>query len=169
MLFPQGLGGKDSFVSTCTLRALIETKKYTKKEFSLAEYLSLGGLFVASCLAATLLPGGSEFVLAALLNHHPELYWPALAVATLGNTLGGMTSYAVGWLLPRASDAPRIQARVQMVRRFGTPTMLLSWVPVVGDALCVAAGWLRLPVVSTTLFMALGKFVRYWIWATAIM
>ena len=73
----------------------------------------LAGLFVASFLAATLLPGGSELVLAGLLHLHPELAWPALALATLGNTLGGMSSYLLARLLPaghsmcRPIDDPR--------------------------------------------------------------
>ncbi|MCK5435624.1 MAG: DedA family protein, partial [Nitrosomonadaceae bacterium] len=58
------------------------------------EQSSLLALFTASFLAATLLPGGSEAVLFGVLKAHPQLYWPALGIASLGNTLGGMSSYA---------------------------------------------------------------------------
>ena len=122
----------------------------------------LWGMFFSSFLAATLLPGGSEAILFALLRVHPELVWPALAVATLGNTLGGMISYACGRWLPRWQkfDALRGHERVQ---RWGAPILLLSWAPLIGDALCLAAGWLRLNWLACTMFMAFGKFARYWL------
>lgn len=120
----------------------------------------LWGMFVASFLSATLLPGGSEVVLFALIKLHPEALWPALALATLGNTLGGMSSYACGRWLPhwRKFDAWPWHQRLQ---RWGSPLLLLSWVPLIGDALCVAAGWLRLNGLGCALFMALGKAARY--------
>ncbi len=117
----------------------------------------LAGLFAASFLAATLLPGGSEAVLLGVLLLHPDLLWPALAVATLGNTLGGVSSYLVGRLLP----AVPARREVRWMARHGSPLLLLAWAPLVGDALCVAAGWLRLPLRSAAFFMALGKGVRY--------
>ena len=64
------------------------------------ENASLLALFTSSFLAATLLPGGSEAVLAGVLVAYPDLFWPALNIATLGNTLGGMSSYVIGRLLP---------------------------------------------------------------------
>ena len=117
-------------------------------------------MFAASFLSATLLPGGSEVVLFALLKLHPDQLWPALALATLGNTLGGMSSYACGRWLPQWQkfDDWRWQPRLQ---RWGSPLLLLSWVPLIGDALCVAAGWLRLNGLACALFMALGKAARY--------
>lgn len=122
----------------------------------------LWGLFAASFLAATLLPGGSEMLLFALLKLHPEQLWPALWLATLGNTLGGMTSYACGRWLPRwrKFEAAPGHARV---RRWGSPILLLAWAPLIGDALCVAAGWLRLNWAACAAFMALGKLARYWL------
>lgn len=125
---------------------------------------SLWGLFAASFLSATLLPGGSEAVLFAVLKLHPQLYWPALGLATLGNTLGGMTSYLVGRLFPKAQ--PRRE--LDWLHRYGSPALFLAWAPVVGDALCVAAGWLRINPWWSALFMALGKFARYWIIARVL-
>jgi membrane protein YqaA with SNARE-associated domain len=124
-----------------------------------APYAALGlwGLFASSFLSATLLPGNSEVVLGMLLHSVPSLKWPALAVATLGNTRGGLTSYLVGRLLPR----PHEGRALAWLHRFGTPALLLSWLPFVGDALCVASGWLRQNVVAAALFIAIGKFVRY--------
>jgi membrane protein YqaA with SNARE-associated domain len=105
-----------------------------------------------------LLPGGSEAVLFGVLKLYPQSYWPGVLLATLGNTLGGLTSVGVGYLLPnKVSDSRALR----LVRRFGSISLLLSWAPIIGDALCVAAGWLRLNWLPVILFMALGKFVRY--------
>ena len=124
--------------------------------------VTLGALFASSFLAATLLPGGSEAVLFGVLKLHPDQFWTALAVATLGNTLGGMSSYLLGRLLPQTKPLKGLAT----VQRWGTPALLLSWVPLLGDPLCVAAGWLRLNPWWSTLFIALGKFGRYWAIAT---
>ena len=124
----------------------------------LNESIGLGTLFLSSFLAATLLPGGSELVLAGVLASGAAAVWPALAVATLGNTLGGMSSYLIGRLVPDKKIGARA---LDWVRRHGAPVLLLSWVPLIGDALCVAGGWLRLNPWWAVLFIALGKFWRY--------
>lgn len=123
--------------------------------------VGLWGLLVSSFLAATLLPGGSEAVLFALLGLHPEVVWPALGVATLGNTLGGMTSYAMGRWLPKSESVGGEKAYMP-VRRWGAPVLLFAWAPLIGDGLCLAAGWLRLNWLACALFMAVGKLARYW-------
>ncbi|WP_018412055.1 YqaA family protein [Methyloversatilis thermotolerans] len=117
----------------------------------------LVGLVLVSFLSATLLPGGSEAALAALLATHPEQRDAAVLLATVGNTAGGMVSYAMGRFVPRKELPPRLDT----LRRHGTPALLLSWVPLIGDALCLAAGWLRLPPWRSALMMALGKGARY--------
>ncbi len=136
------------------------------------EQSSLLMLFTSSFLAATLLPGGSEAVLFAVLTAYPDLYWPALAYASVGNTLGGMSSYAIGLFIP---DEKTLLKRsggnmrsLQWVRNHGSPILLLAWVPLIGDLLCVAAGWLRINWLLVMLFMAIGKSVRYWAIATAM-
>ena len=121
------------------------------------ESMSLGALFVSSFLAATLLPGGSEAVLFGVLKLNPQQYWPALVVATLGNTLGGMSSYLIGRIMPQRGEIKRLD----WLKRYGGPALLLAWVPILGDPLCVAAGWLRVNPWLAALFMALGKFARY--------
>ena len=119
--------------------------------------LALGGLFASSFISATLFPGGSEVVLWAVVREAPALLWPALAVATVGNTLGGLSSYVIGRIVP-PRELPR---GIAWVRRWGTVALLASWLPVVGDALCVGAGWLRLPIIPATLVIAVGKLARY--------
>jgi membrane protein YqaA with SNARE-associated domain len=126
--------------------------------------VTLPSLFLSSFLAATLLPGGSEVVLYALLAREPALLWPALGVATLGNTLGALSTFLLGWLVPRRPPPDRAMG---WMRRFGAPALLLSWLPLIGDALCLAAGWLRVAPAAAALFIALGKGVRYWVVAQA--
>jgi membrane protein YqaA with SNARE-associated domain len=128
------------------------------------ETLGLWGLFLSSFLSSTLLPGNSEIVLGALLHEAPALKWPAIAVATLGNTLGGLTSYGVGRLFPRPHEGRAVEA----LRRYGPAALLLSWLPVIGDGLCVASGWLRQSVTAAALFIGIGKFARYWALAEGI-
>ncbi len=124
----------------------------------------LATVFVAGFLAATLLPGGSEIFLFALLALHPQLFWPAIWVATAGNTLGGLTSYAIGRLLPEGKSLPpKAQEWRARVHYYGSPLMLLAWTPWLGDALCVAAGWLRIDLWWSTFYMAVGKFARFWV------
>lgn len=118
---------------------------------------SLVGLFLLSLLAATVLPGGSEAALAAVLLAHPEATAGALLLATLGNTAGGMISWAMGRALPPGPLPPRLG----LLQRHGSPILLLAWTPLLGDALCVAAGWLRLPALPCAVWMALGKGARY--------
>ena len=125
---------------------------------------ALWGLFVSAFVSATILPGTSELALVALVVHDPSRAGAAIAVASIGNTLGGMTSYAIGRLLPRVQTRSRALA---LARDYGPPVLLLSWVPVIGDALCIASGWLRHGVVPATLYMAAGKLVRYGIIAHA--
>jgi membrane protein YqaA with SNARE-associated domain len=136
------------------------------------EQSSLLALLASSFFAATLLPGGSEAVLFGVLKAHPQLYWPALGVASLGNTLGGMSSYLIGRFLPnekallkKSSGSSR---GLEWVRCYGSPVILLSWVPLIGDVLCVAAGWLRVNWLWVLLFMVVGKFARYWIIAAVL-
>ncbi|MEO7559077.1 MAG: YqaA family protein [Nitrosospira sp.] len=136
------------------------------------EQSSLLALFTSSFLAATLLPGGSEAVLFGVLTVYPQLYWSALGVASVGNTLGGMSSYAIGLLLPDEKAFLKKSGGnmrgLAWVRNYGSPILLLAWVPIIGDLLCVAAGWLRINWILAMLFMAAGKFLRYWAIAAAI-
>ena len=163
----------------------------------MTETASILSLFLGSFFAATLLPGGSEAVLFGVLKSYPETLWPALLIATAGNTLGGMVSFGMGWLLPQTQQLKHVDkvrpqhggaehsgagvaashplpqtagfaSNVSRVRHYGTPVLLLAWVPLIGDALCLAAGWLRLNPWQAALFMALGKFVRYWAISVAI-
>ncbi len=123
-------------------------------------------LFAASFVAATLFPLPSEAALIGYMKMYPGHTELAVAAATLGNTLGGMTSYAVGRLIPQKKINEKAEA---WIKRFGAPVTFFAWLPIVGDALCVAAGWLRIRWPGVLFFMAAGRFLRYLIVALATM
>jgi membrane protein YqaA with SNARE-associated domain len=136
----------------------------------------LSTLFVASFISATLLPIGSEPVLFGLLKLNPNLFWSAVLVATAGNTLGGMLDWWMGYGAHRVADKyshshAHLKA-LDALERLGPKACLLAWLPIVGDPLCAVAGWLRLPFWPCTLYMLIGKFLRYalmtpvllWLW-----
>ena len=121
--------------------------------------------------SATLLPLGSEPVLLGLLDINPSLFWLALCVATLGNTLGGGVSWWLGrtskeWMQKRIGKKQYSRASIWL-QRIGPKACLLAWLPVIGDPLCAVAGWLKMPLWSCLIYMAIGKFLRYWLLATA--
>jgi membrane protein YqaA with SNARE-associated domain len=118
----------------------------------------LAGLFASAFAAATLIPMSSEAVLAAVLLHYPQAQLTAVLVATLGNTLGGATSV---WCGTRLRHPPAHARGIEYLQRHGAWLLLLSWVPLLGDALCLAAGWLRLPWRLVWPLLALGKLLRY--------
>ena len=134
--------------------------------FEFSPEAGLWGLFASAFVSATILPGSSEVVLIGLLSTYPDTFWTAIAVATVGNTLGGVSSYWLGRLIPSRAEGRAIV----WVRRYGIWSLLFSWVPVIGDALCVAAGWLRFNAWTCTLLLAIGKLFRYlliaggWAW-----
>lgn len=131
---------------------------------ALPEY-GLSTLFLIAFVSATLLPMGSEPALFGLLQLNPELFWPAIFVATAGNTLGGAVSWAMGWGSHRLVDKVRHSdthlRALDWLQRIGPKACLLSWLPGVGDPLCAVAGWLRLPFWPCVAYMAIGKLGRY--------
>jgi len=126
----------------------------------------LSTVFLVATLSATLLPMGSEPAVFGLVKLNPGLFWPAVLVATAGNTLGGAISWWMGWGAERAYEKvahrkPHELRALAWLQRFGPKACLLSWLPVVGDPLCAVAGWLRLPFWPCVAYMAVGKFARY--------
>jgi membrane protein YqaA with SNARE-associated domain len=126
----------------------------------------LSTVFVVSVLSATLLPVGSEFAVFGLVKLNPELFWQAIGVATVGNTIGGAISWWMGYGAERAFEKikhrkPHEVRALQWLQKFGPKACLLSWLPAVGDPLCAVAGWLKLPFWPCVFYMAIGKFLRY--------
>jgi membrane protein YqaA with SNARE-associated domain len=138
---------------------------------SLLEWLALpqfglSTVFVVALISATLLPAGSEWAVFGLVKLEPSLFWPAMVVATAGNTVGGAISWWMGYGAERAYEHLRhrkpAEARaLQWLQRFGPKACVLSFLPVVGDPLCAVAGWLKLPFWPCVGYMAIGKFLRY--------
>lgn len=140
--------------------------------FSLPE-VGLSTLFVVAFVSATLLPMGSEPALFALVSLNPQLFWPGVAVATVGNTLGGAVSWAMGVGAHRAVDRVRGSSThlkaLEWLERFGPKACLLSWLPAVGDPLCAVAGWLRFPFWPCVAYMAIGKCLRYLVMTSGLL
>jgi membrane protein YqaA with SNARE-associated domain len=116
----------------------------------------LATLFATSFAAATLVPLPSEAALFAYVHMYPNRTALAVAIATAGNTAGGMTSYAIGRLVPQKE-----LKYLNVVKRYGAPVLLFAWLPILGDALCVASGWLRIHWAAALGFMATGRLARY--------
>lgn len=122
--------------------------------------VGLSAVFIISLVSATLLPMGSEPAVFAVVKANAAMFWPVILVATAGNTLGGVIDYWIGYgakqALPNAN--PRWLA---WFARFGPKTMLLSWLPGIGDPLCTLGGWLKMPFWPCVVYMAMGKLGRY--------
>ncbi|MEY4684311.1 MAG: hypothetical protein RLZ25_770 [Pseudomonadota bacterium] len=105
-------------------------------------------------------------MLAVLVKAGQHSLSDLLSVATIGNTLGAITTWYLGWLAGKKwpadhpDDAKRHRAVLTM-RRYGYPALFFTWLPVVGDGLCFAAGWLQLSFWKSTLIIGIGKFIRY--------
>lgn len=140
--------------------------------------MSWFALFVYSGLAATLLPGGSEILFASLLMEQPEHAFWLWLIATLGNSLGGYVTFFMGGLLARrlrqTETAPKQTIRYRLEQMFTLPSkrvdqlhsygawlLLLSWVPIIGDGFCLAAGYLGWPKKLCLSLIVIGKAARY--------
>ncbi len=151
----------------------------------------LSTVFVVSFVSATLVPLGSEPVVFGMVKLRPDLFWATILVATLGNTLGGMLNYWIGYGAHKAyakvqerrhadddsempanadtdvdadvdANRPKASKRVfDWLERFGPVTCVLSWLPGIGDPLCSVAGWLKFSFWPCAAWMAVGKFLRY--------
>ena len=129
-------------------------------------------MFTSAFLSSTVLPGNSEIVFLTLVIPRlwtgssyfsldiQSLLWTAIA----GNTLGSLTTYALGRWLPTFNTPPQ-NAKLAWVlaktQGYGSVMLFFSWLPIVGDLFCAVAGWLRLNWVMCLIFMTLGKIVRY--------
>ncbi|MGD9425722.1 YqaA family protein [Pantoea sp. NSTU24] len=124
-------------------------------------------MFGSSFLSATLLPGSSEALLIAFLIAKKTSVFGLLLAASLGNTLGGLTNIIIGRLLPLKRQGRWHDTAMTWLYRLGPAALLFSWLPVIGDLLCVLAGWLRFAWLPAMLFLAVGKTLRYIVIATA--
>ena len=125
----------------------------------------LSTVFVVSFISATLLPLGSEPVVFGLVKLNPELFWPAILVATAGNTLGGAVDWWMGYgahkVVDKYGHSTHHTRALNWLKSLGPKACLLAWLPGVGDPLCAVAGWLKLPFWPCVFYMVIGKFLRY--------
>lgn len=141
----------------------------------MSSLFAYGGLFVSAFLAATILPAGSEIGLVILIEEMPSHFIALIAVASFGNVLGAL----VNWYLGRACLVLQDKrwfpiGKTQLTRatgwfqRYGKWSLLLSWVPIIGDPLTMAAGLLRLPIVTFLVIVSLAKTARYIVIAAVV-
>lgn len=123
--------------------------------------VGLASVFVICFVSATLLPMGSEPAVFAVVSADGSLFWPVMLVATVGNTLGGVVNYWLGYGAHEAFAKEQGTRWFGWLKRYGPKTMLLSWLPGVGDPICTVAGWLKMPFWPSIWYMAIGKFMRY--------
>ena len=126
--------------------------------------VGLPAVFIVATVSATLIPMGSEPVLFAYVSLNPQDYWLAITVATVGNTIGGMINWWLGLLARNTYESLKgeTNSRAQAwLEQKGPPMLLLSWLPAIGDPLCLVAGWLRFNWLKCLIYMAIGKLLRY--------
>jgi membrane protein YqaA with SNARE-associated domain len=123
--------------------------------------VGLPSIFFVSFVAATVVPMGSEPAVFAVIKANAGLFWPAILVGTIGNTLGGAFDYWLGLTSKKVFAEERGHRWFGWLLRFGPKAMLVSWLPGIGDPLCVLAGWLKLPFWPSVFYMMIGKFLRY--------
>lgn len=138
----------------------------------LGPYADLWGLFFSSFISSTLLPGGSEVLLGYLLNQ--QLYSAELLVliAGVGNTLGGVLTWAMGYWLQHRFQLTHLKKRqlqaLAWLQKYGYPVLLFSWLPLIGDPLCLLSGWLKMRFWVCCLLIMTGKLLRYSLIATGV-
>lgn len=128
--------------------------------------VGLSELFLSAFISSTIAPGGSEAVLAYMISTGTYRTENLVFAATLGNTLGAMTTWGLGMLAAQKYPVASLlssdkQKALTMIKTKGLWTLFFSWLPIVGDALCFAGGWLKLPLFSAFLVIMLGKLCRY--------
>lgn len=138
------------------------------------ESLGLLGLFIGCFLAATVIPFSSDALYVAVLLATGEPV-ACLVFGTLGNWLGGVTTYWLGRLarwewLEKTFKVKRetLEKQKMYIDKYGVWMALLSWVPIVGDVICIALGFYKCPAVWTILLLLAGKFARFAIWTLLI-
>lgn len=132
----------------------------------------LASLFVGSLLASTIVPGGVEVLIYYLYQTGSYSFLSLLLVATAGNTIGGIITFFMGMLLRKGLTGLKWQQRIDRffrlddkamgrVQRWGIPALFLSWMPIIGDPIVLAGGYLRLPKLASCLMILFSKFSRY--------
>ena len=132
----------------------------------------LFGLFISSFLSATVIPFSSEFVLSFMILNGFDIYLTIL-IATIGNWFGGLSSYLIGrlgkWTIIEkyfAVDKNKVFKFKLKVDRFGSVLAFFSWLPIIGDVIALSLGFFRTNFILVSIWMLLGKILRYIIWGS---
>lgn len=130
------------------------------------QWLGLGGLFSSAFISSTIAPGGSEAVLAYMVANGKYALLTLLVVASIGNTLGALTTWWLGGFAAKKYPAEQVlpakkQRALSLVRHYGHWSLLFSWLPIIGDGLCFAGGWLKLAFIPACIAILVGKALRY--------
>ena len=112
---------------------------------------------------------GSEPAVFGFVKLNPDQFWLAVAIATVGNTLGGVVDYWIGCGAHEAVARGKQTIHLKWLQRLGPKALFFAWLPVVGDPLCAVAGWLKMPFWPSVGWMALGKFLRYTLMTAALL
>ena len=125
-------------------------------------------------MAATFFPVSSEVYLANIIHEYNLIFIPVV-VATIGNVLGGILTFYMGWkggeiALKNVSEKnkKRYYRANQILKKYGSYSMILAWTPIIGDVIVLLGGVLKLNIASSILWMTIGKFLRYLIFAMTI-
>ena len=121
----------------------------------------LTSVFVVSFISATLLPMGSEPAVFGFVSLRPDMFWLTIVIATLGNTLGGMLNYGLGYTVHGKGGKYQDKKWLRWFKHLGAKSLFFSWLPIIGDPLCAVAGWLQFPFWQRLFWMLIGKFLRY--------
>jgi len=130
------------------------------------ESIGLWALFLSAFISSTIAPGGSEVLLAYMVSEKAFNNELLVLIATVGNTLGAFTTWFLGVLAEKKFPAEDLlsekkQKSLRWVKKWGVWSLLFSWLPIIGDGLCFAGGWLKLPFFYSSLVIFIGKGIRY--------
>ena len=130
--------------------------------------MSYLAVFLSAFVAATLLPAQSEAVLSFYILSAPQTVFALILVATVGNVLGSVVNWVVGFYATRFQNRKwfpatpsQMQRAEKFYRKYGRYSLLLGWVPFIGDPITVIAGVLREPIFSFLLLVTIAKSARY--------
>ncbi|MEG2791447.1 MAG: YqaA family protein [Odoribacter sp.] len=128
------------------------------------------GLFIGSFLASTIIPMSADILLIGILSLGGNV-WICLVVASIGNWLGGLTSYWIGWLGRwewierwfKIKEEQLIRQKTS-IDRYGVVLAFFTWLPLIGDLFAIALGFYKIRPYSSAIYMFIGRFIRFLLW-----
>jgi membrane protein YqaA with SNARE-associated domain len=153
-----------------SLEAAVQSFLHWLMEAAAIPQAGLTALFLWAIVSATLVPLGSEAVVFGYVKLNPHMFWVAVIVATVGNTIGGMINYWLGYGAHQAIAKDKHTPRaLQWFERLGPKACFFAFLPGIGDPLTAVAGYIKLPWLPCMLWQAAGKFTRYTVMTAALL